>query len=268
MAHKLDFYLTWRWQYLRRNKDFQDRLAAARASLLEAWHAGPFAGFPERPDDAGQSVRQENTERETPAFQRPDGSFLVFSIRRWWHDFWLEADEYGSVTFGQVHFGILYRCPDLDMAEAVSRLDAGENIPRPEPIQATAPYGIVRAQALTRQGWSLQPDFNAPQEHTQADLRHMQRVWSKPPFTEKNRRHHILEQSLEAEQAAPQGRYSREWQRAAGVWLIDAMDRDFISCAEAMRRAPFHLEADEKTIQNWTSGTRKCIAAGEVLPLK
>ena len=263
------FYISWKWEYLRRNNDFKAFFKKESEALRNLWEGHLANPSEELPESIGYMYRYETSEVNG----RPElTGDLLLTLRRVFesHYVWIEISETGQALCGPYICGRRFQCENI----SVEAYKGGGKPSSPQEISAHAvsdsvvvkdyPKGKERETLVTVK-------LSRPIDEIILDIRHLQTLWG--PDALGNALESLVAEHLDA---TPNVAFrDTGLKRAIGLFLWDfsiELGGRHGSGAEAIREAErrgylelFTTEPSDQTLSFWRKQTEACIEAAEVL---
>jgi hypothetical protein len=266
------FYITWKWEYLRRNDAFKqffnsklEELHKLRCDFL----ANPSLKLPEGEGGVTGSWRRgihEVNGRQEASDER--FAWVICECEQ--YPAWIEISESGEVLYGPYLVGRRFQCKGI----AVDDCKCGGTPDEPKEISASAVSDsvVVKDYPKGKEHETLVTiKLKRPIDEIMLDIRHLQTLWNSSPV---GNTIESLAQQFIPDAAGFQA--TQGLKRAVGCWLFDY-------CAEHSCGGPTAINvlsteydlnrlgiggADfSRDLKRLLARTRECVGQAEVLPL-
>jgi len=261
------FYVRWKWEYMRRNSEFQALLCRESDALVALW--GKYRADPmtKLPKDVGHGGRRDvGTDAEG---RQVAGDELFVTLQREFDPpgMWIKIEEDGSVSAGPAIGGLLYDCPPFNVLD----FTRGQEPPRPALVGNTGLTDAIQAKGYPQgheREMLVSIKLGRPLDELVLALGHLRAMV-------------LGEEDCPAEEvmaAALPGATFRasDAQRAAGLWLWDrtTAGESLAHALELLFQKKLDLalfgrnSVEEKNLRLHFNCAAACVAAGEVLSIK
>jgi hypothetical protein len=268
-TEKADFYIAWKWEYLRRNDNFKTFFNKELEVLYKLWEESLANPSEKLPRDIGHQFRCEVHEVNG---RQENKDQLLLTLRRIFeqHNVWIEISESGQILSGPYICGRRFKCQDI----TVDAYKDGGNPSPPQELSAHAisdsvvvkdyPAGKERETLVTIK-------LSRPIEEIIRDIRHLQTLWN--AAAPGNDLGSLVTDHLKA---TPEATFRDPGlKRAIGLFLWDfseSLGGGYGSGARAVREAEargylglLNNTPSNSTLSFWRERAKACIDAAEVL---